>query len=93
MELPDFLSGDAVGCPSFEESGSSTLLVGVESVELSLPTGLWCLAAGETVVVDDADEIVEVLAAWLCLGRLGNVGWFVGAHCEGASAALHGWSS
>ena len=86
MELPDFLLGDAVGCPSFEECGSSTLLVGVESVELSLPTGLWCLAAGETVVVDDADEIVELLAA-------GETVVVVGAHGEGASVALHGWSS
>ena len=67
-----------------------------------MPTGLWCLAAGETVVVDDADEIVELLAAGetvvvddadeivelLAAGET-----VVGAHCEGASAALHGWSS
>ena len=85
--------GDAVGCPSFEESGSSTLLVGVESVEPLLPIDLWCPAAVETFVVDDGDEIVDSLAAWLCVGRLENVGGFVGAHCEDASAVLHGWSS
>ena len=85
--------GDCGGCPSFEECGSSILLVGVESVEPSLPTGLWCLAPVETFVVDDADEIVDLLEAWLCVGWLENVGGFVGAHCEDASAALHGWSS
>ena len=81
------------GCPSFEEFGSSTPLVGVESAELSSPTGLWCLAAGETVDVDDADEIVGILEVWMRLGRMENVGWVVEAHCEDASVALHGWSS
>ena len=92
-ELPCFLLGDSVGFLSSGESGSSILLAEVEFVEPSLPTGLWCLAAVETFVVDDADEIVEVLEAWLCVGRLGNAGWFVGAHGEDASAALRVWSS
>ena len=89
MELPCFLLGDSVGSLSSGESGSSILLVEVESVGPAVPTDLGCLVPVEKFVVDGSEEIADLLEAWLCLGELEKVDEFSATRYEDTSVALH----